>query len=1007
MAQNRTVSGKVTDSKDGSPLIGASVVAKGSTVGAITDVNGTFKLSVPATANTLVVTYIGYVRKEVPVTSDVTNVTLDAVNNSLNEVLVVGYGTVRKKDATGAVVKISSGDFVQGVTTDPLQQLQGKAAGVVITTSDGDPNSTASVRIRGTASLSGGQDPLYVIDGVAGADIHSVAPNDIESFDILKDASAAAIYGSRAAAGVILVTTKTGKAGKTQVSVNTYVASESPEHLVQFMDRTQYLSAYQSFYGHSMPVFDPAKPSTTSDQGANTNWFKAITRTGFTHNENLALSGGSEKSHYRGSLTYTDQQGIALNSGRKDLNGRFNFDQKTLDDKLLITLNVAATHTNSNYVANPAWLDAASVPSVISIYDPLKPGQYQAINNTQEANPVPFLTLLTNVGATDRLSGNLRFDYTLVKGLIITPYANATRATTNTNLYYPPSGLLQPVIDQQGFTPASISNHGDVDKGATTVTDETYGITLNYKGEFGKSRLNLLGGYEYNSYNYTGFRVLATDFNDINLPNENINAANAVTPSGIGSYYNGYILHSLFGRVEYNFNDKYYLTANVRYDQSNKLGINNQGEVFPSFSAAWTISNEDFMKDIKWITSLKLRGGYGLIGNQDAITPYLSQFLFGPNNKTYYDGASGKFLTSNFAIQNQNKDIRWEVRSTTDVAIDFSLFDGRLNGSFDYYNSTTDHLLYPYSVPLGGQFFVPTIIANIGSLSNKGFDFSVNYRIISSKDFSWTAGANASFNRNKILNLSGQFAGNSFNVVQRNVGSTSGLGISGAISAIAYLKVGYPVGTLLLPEYAGQYSGPIAAAKGKQEFYYQNTATGKRDTTSDVSKLNYADNGSTQDRKFYTTDPKFTYGISNTFTYKQFDLTIFLRGQYGSKGFNETAMDYSSLQKLGTYAVLANAQSLGITSSSEPSNYWLQSTSFLKIQNATLGYSVGVKNSRYIDKLHLYIAGNNLYTFTSYKGLDPELNTVAALNNSSAGIDTRTLYPRSRQISFGINLILK
>jgi iron complex outermembrane receptor protein len=1000
LAQNRSITGKVTDSKDGSPLIGASVVAKGSTVGAVTDVNGSFKLSIPASSNTLVITYIGYARKEVPVTGDVLTISLEPNNNSLNEVLVVGYGSVRKKDATGAVVKVTSADFVQGVTTDPLQQLQGKAAGVVITSTTGDPNATATVRIRGTASLSGGQDPLYVIDGVAGADIRSVAPSDIESFDVLKDASSAAIYGSRAAAGVILVTTKTGKAGKTQVTFNTYVASESPEKLLDFMNRSQYLSAYQSFYGHPMPVFDPTKPSTTSDQGANTNWFKAITQTAFTHNENLGLSGGTEKSHYRGSLTYTDQQGIAITSGRKDLNGRFNFDQKTLNDKLTITLNASASHTASNYATTTAFLDAVSVPSVISIYDPLNPGNYQVINNTAEANPVPYLSLITNVGTTDRLVGSLRLDYLLAKGLTITPYANGTRATTNTNVYYPPSGLLQPISDQQGFTPASLSNAGDVDKGATTTTDKTYGITANYKGVFGKSRINLLGGYEYNSYNYTGFRVFASDFNNINLPNENINAANSISPAGIGSYDNGYILHSILGRAEYNYDDKYYLTANVRYDQSNKLGINNQGQAFPSFSAGWTISNEDFMKGIQWITSLKLRGGYGLIGNQDAITPYLSQFLFGPNNKTYYDGATGKFLTSNFAIQNQNPDIRWEVKKTTDLAVDFSLLNGRLNGSFDYYNSTTDHLLYPYTVPTGGQFFVPTIIANIGSLTNKGFDFSVNYKIIAQSNFSWTAGANLSLNRNKITNLSGTFAGTSLNVTQANVGSTGGLGISGAISNIAYFKVGMPVGTLLLPEYAGQTSS------GKQYFYYKNTTTGQRDTTSDVSKLNYADDG-TGDRKFYTTDPKFTYGINNTFTYKKFDFTIFLRGQYGSKGFNETAMDFSNLQKLGTYAVLADASKLGITSSSEPSSYWLQSTSFLKIQNATLGYTLSFKDSKYVDRLHLYIAGNNLYTFTSYKGIDPELSPVAALSGSTAGIDTRNAFPRARQLSFGINLTLK
>jgi TonB-linked SusC/RagA family outer membrane protein len=1000
MAQNKVVTGKVTDSKDGSPLIGASVAAKGSNIGATTDVNGDFRFSVPASETTLVVTYIGYIRKEVPITTSPLAITLDPTNNSLNEVLVVGYGTVRKKDATGAVVKVNAADFVQGVTTNPLEQLQGKVPGVVITTTSGDPNGSPTVRIRGTASLSGGNDPLYVIDGVAGADIRGVAPSDIESFDVLKDASAAAIYGSRAAGGVILVTTKTGKAGKEQVSFNSYVASGSVEHLENFMDRSQYLSAYQAFYGHSMPT----GTSITSDQGANTNWFKELLRTSFTHNENLALSGGTEKSHYRASVTYTDNPGIVLNSGRKDLYGRLNFDQRTLNDKLLVTLNVTASQSNSNYTDFNTFLNAGAVPSVISVFDPVHPGFYQYINNTQENNPVPQLIYLTNVGTTNRLTGNLRLDYTLAKGLTLSPYANGTHGTNVTNIYYPPAialspvgGLVNAVGDQFGYTP-QLSTHGDVDKGESDYTDETYGATINYKGTFGKSRLNLLGGYEYNSFNFTGFRVGAHDFNDINLPNENIGAANSISTKDIASYDNGYKLNSWFARAEYNFNDKYYITANVRYDHSNKLGLNNQGGVFPSVDAAWVISNEDFMKGVSWISSLKLRGGYGQTGNQDAIGSYLSQYLFNSSGALYYNGASQSFLSSSGPSQNANPDLRWEVKSTTNVAVDFSLFNGRLNGSMDVYTGITNHLLYTYAVPTGSTFFVPFITANIGSLSNKGFEVNLNYNFVKSRDFSWTSGVNFGVNRNKIVSLSGTFAGLNFNVTQANVGSTSGLGISGQISQIGYLKVGYPIGTLLLPEYAG------LDASGQQLFWHYNADGSRTAITGDkIGTLNYADDGSSQDRKFYTTDPKFVYSINNTFAYKAFDLNVFLRGQYGSHGFNESYMDYTSLAKLGTYGVLADAAQLGIKSSSEPSTYWLQSTSFLKVQSVSLGYNVKIVDSRYIDKLHIYVAGNNLYTFTPYKGFDPELTTAGGFT----GIDTRQLYPRARQLSFGVNLTLK
>lgn len=1000
MAQNKTITGKVTDSKDGSALIGASVVAKGTTIGTVTDINGTFKLSVPESATTLVISYIGYVTKESPITGSTVNITVDATNNSLNEVLVVGYGTVRKKDATGAVQKVSSADFVQGVTTDPLQQLQGKASGVVIASTSGDPTGTPTVRIRGTASLTGGNDPLYVIDGVAGADPHALAPNDIESFDILKDASAAAIYGSRAAGGVILITTKRGKAGKAQVFYNGYVGSESVEHLVDFADASQYLAAYKAYKGTDMAT----GTAVGDNQGANTNWYKELLRTGVTQSHNLAISGGNEKSHYRASVTYIDQQGIAINSENKNLNARFNYDQKALNDKLTITMNFQGTHTNSNYTDSLAFFYAAYVPSVYSVRDPLGSGNYQLINNTNQFNPVPILQNIVNNGVTDKMSGNLHLDYILAKGLTFSPAINGSRGSSSNNLYIPPSNLWDggTTFDRLGYglTQTKISGEsntdGDVDKTASTESILTYDFTLAYKTTFGKSRLSLLGGYEGNIFNNTGLRIAAHNFNDINLANENIGAANQVAAgSDPGSYDNGYKLKSWFGRAEYNLSDKYYITGNIRYDWSNKLGLNNQSGVFPSVNGAWVISNEDFMKGSTLFSSLKLRGGWGEVGNQGSITPYGSQFLFGSTGTPYYSGGSNNWLTSNFSIQNPNPDLRWEVKSTTDIAVDFSLFNGRLNGSIDYFNSTTNHLLYTYTVPTGGKFFNTTILANVGTLKNKGFDISLDGSIIKSKDFSWNAGINVSVVRNKITNLSGTFDGTNFNVTQANVGTVTGLGISGAISQVGYLRVGSPVGVLLLPEYAGQNS------KGAQLFYYKN-ASGARDTTSNINLINTADNG-TGDRKYYKTDPAFTYGITNSFVYKAFDMTIFLRGQYGSKGFNQNDMNFTSLTKAGNYSLLATAQKDNITSASEPSSLWLESTSFMKVQSASVGYNVKLGDSKYFDRLHIYVAGNNLYTFTSYKGIDPELTTTGG----QTGIDSPISYPRSRQLSLGLNLTLK
>ncbi len=999
MAQNKTVSGKVTDSKDGSPLIGASVVAKGTSVGAITDINGIYKLSVPASSTSLVISYIGYVTKEVAITSETVNASLDATNNSLNEVLVTGYGTQRKKDQTGSIVRVGADDFVQGVTTDPLQQLQGKAAGVTISTNSGDPNSPAVVRIHGTASLGGGNDPLYVVDGVPGIDIRTVAPSDIESFVILKDASAAAIYGSRASGGVIQVTTKQGKAGKPQVSYNVYVASESAQHLIAFADASQYLAAYQEANnGASMPT----GTTTTSNQGVNTNWFKALLRTGFTQSHNLSVSGGTDQSHYRASVTYQDQDGIAINSGRKEFNGRFNFDQKALDNKLTITMGLAVDHVNAAYSDSAAWEDAASVPSVISEYQPGgAPGQYQYINNTDENNPVPFLAQIINTGTTDKIIGNLRLDYLIVPSLTISPYANVIRGNGTGHIYIPASNLLGAVSDRIGGFVFD-QQDGDEDLSSTTETIQTAGVTANYKGTFGKSKLTLLGGYEYNSYNYSGYHIEAHDSYDVNLPYENLNSFNSVNAvSDLSSYANGYKLNSYFGRAEYNFNSKYYLTGTVRYDWSNKLGLNQQAEVFPSVSAAWNISNEDFMKSVTWISSLKLRGGYGQTGDQDVIGAYSSQLLFGNAGGTlYYNGATQKWLPANFSIQNQNPGLKWEEKTVTDVAVDFSLFNGRLNGNIDFYNANTNHLLFPYPVATGGQFFVGTILANVGSLNNKGVDIALNAIVVKSGDFSWNIGANVSLNRNKITDLAGTLPGGTqVSQTYTQVGGTGGLGISGSIANIGYLAVGYPVGTLLLPQYAG------IDAKGNQLFYHY-AADGTK-TAVQADALTIGNPGS-DDRRYYTTDPKFTYGITNAVHFKQFDLNLFLRGDYGSHAFNEVGLDYSTIAgKVGTYALLANALSQGINSQPTPSSYWWQSTSFLKVQSATIGYNFIVKDSRYVDRLHIYVGGNNLFTFTSYKGVDPEVNSNVV--GGDAGIDSRNqgLYPRTRQLSFGVNITLK
>ncbi|HZX57752.1 MAG TPA: SusC/RagA family TonB-linked outer membrane protein, partial [Mucilaginibacter sp.] len=676
MAQNVAVTGKVTDSKDGLPIPGVSIVAKGTSIGITTDVNGTFRLSVPKSATTLVVSYIGYDRKEVPITSSAMNITLDANSTALNEVTVVsvGYGSARKKDITGAVSSISAKSFNQGAIINPVDQLSGKIAGLVITQPGGDPNQNASVRLRGQASLTGGLSPLFVVDGVVLDDptqFQNIPPDDIASYDVLKDASAAAIYGSRGANGVIIVTTKKGAAGRAVVSYDGLVGSSTQSKYYDLLSPSAYSSAIEAI---------PGVTASTYELGGNTDWQKAISRTAYQQRHTVSLSGGTNTFNYIASVNYSDQQGIILNSGKQQLGFRFNGEQKALNDKLDIKVGIQNVSTNRSLVDYSNFSYMYNAPPTYPIKN--ANGAYNEFSDFNLENPVEHINeeyLRTNEYLT-LMNGSA--DYTITNGLKVGGQMAVSRNNVQTHAF-------DPTFADQG----NLNQAGQAQENTNSYKGNLH---INYDKTFGKSTLNLLGGYEHNDYIYDNFLATGKQYLIPAQLDNNLNSG-VQTYDNISSYKQEYLLISFFARAAYNYDDRFYATATIRRDGSSKFGSSYQNGYFPSFDVAYRFK-KDLLANVDWIDDMKIRAGYGVTGNSDAIGVYNTIETIAPGNK-FYNGGTDQYLASYSVNQNANPLLKWEERHGRNVGLDFSLFNGRLSGDMDYFNDQTKNLLYNYTVP--------------------------------------------------------------------------------------------------------------------------------------------------------------------------------------------------------------------------------------------------------------------------------------------------------------------
>ncbi len=955
------VKGRVFD-ENGMPLPGATVLEEGTQNSVQTDPEGNFEISVSGPDAVIAISFIGYATSRTPAGQMPAEIKMAIDTSELQEVVVVGYSTSARRDVTGAVSSISAKDMNQGVITTPLQLIGGKLAGVVVTQTGSEPGSTPSVRIRGISSLVGGSDPLIVIDGIQGnlELLNQIAPTEIASIDVLKDASATAIYGSRGAPGVIIVTTKKSKPGTTSVEFSSTVSFD------RISKKLDMLSA-DEWWAEAQRVGVPA----AANHGANTDWYGIMTQTGISQNHTLAFGGGSEKFNYRASLSAILQEGVVIESKNQKYIGTIQATQLALDDKLKLTFNISSgLHETSTMVQSIGR--AAFTSNLITnayLMRPTDPvyntdGTYYTDPNVfGYLNPYAVSQTVTNEREFENLFGSLRADLELFDGLSAAWFGSWRKTNSMNGFFIPVKSTDANAINQGGF--ANIEHNKQNEK----LMD----MSLTYKKTFGDHRLNLLGLYEWQNQEYEGTYAQARGFiNDVTTYHALQQGNLADVRSGdLRSYKNDRTLVSFLGSVNYAFMDRYLFTASLRRDGSSIFGVNNKWGNFPSASVGWQIDKESFMASQTVVNELKIRGGYGVTGNQQGLGPQGSLNLVDQQGSTYFGGEQ---ITNYGISQNGNPDLKWETKKQTNIGVDFAMINSRLRGTVDVFTATTDNLLFGYTVPQPPYPF-PSITANVGSIRNEGVEVSLAYDVIKNEDMRLTLGGNVSFLRNEVLNLSGSLDGVPLNTDYVGWGPN------------AYLIKGQPIGTFNILHHTGKND--------------QNT-----ETVLDSNGDGIIDQGAQSPDRFMKGGslPTYTFAFNPTFQYKNLDFSMLWRGSGGNKVYNSLRASLSYEENIGKSNLLASAPQQGLFTSQYGSDLWLEDGSFIRLDNATLGYTIRMKEGmKYIDSVRLSVTGNNLWLITDYSGIDPELNFTGG---NGAGGDNG-IYPRTRTFAIGLNVKFK
>ena len=963
LAQQK-VTGKVKDSS-GEPVIGASVVVKGNnTMGTITDFDGIFMLDVPA-KSVLVISYIGYVTQEVPTAGkNSLEIVLKEDTKTLDEVVVIGYGTQRKGDVTSSVASVKADNFVKGAVKDVGQLIQGKVAGLAITNPNGDPTGSTQIRLRGTNTIGGANTaPLVLIDGIPG-ELGTVAPEDVESVDVLKDGSAAAIYGTRGTNGVILITTKQAKGVDiNQVEYNGYVSTSLIAKKLDMLNADEFRTLYPD-----------------QDHGADTDWIDEISRTPVSHVHNLSLMGGNSKTNYIANLNYASRQGIMKKSDFESFQGRIEVTHRMFDDKLKLKFGLFGKKNQMESTTSGGsfrgWVYGQATRR--NPTDPVRneDGTWnENVSKFEYENPLALLYEAEgNVKKTQlRYNGNIV--YNPIKDLTLSAVFSYIRDNMNRG-YGETLNHISALRD-------GLAGWSSV--GAYTKMEKLMELTAQYSKEIGAHKFTVLGGYSYNETDFEELWIDNYGFQDDYFGGwHNIGIGSALKDgkANIGSKKTPTNLIGFFGRATYSFKNRYLLMGALRYEGASQLwGTDNAWGLFPSVSVGWRITEEAFMKNQKIFDDLKLRVGYGVTGSQPK-DPFLGVAMLKYGS---YAFVNGNWVQTIVPASNPNPDLKWEEKKETNIGLDFVSWGGRLSGSIDYYNRDVDGLIYEYGVPTPPNLYNKTM-ANGGTMRNRGVEVLVTVVPVQNKDFEWSTTGTFSLNSNKLISLSGSIFKSDYDYF--NTGTVE---YSGQVADSHRVQVGESIGNF--------YGFKVVDVDSEGRWIYE-------DRNGEL--VNYKDFTHAPEDKHVIGNglPKWYAGWNNTLRYKNFDLNVTMRGAFGFQIINGGRMNYENVKNSRFENRLKSVNDLvfgkhTLSSEVEPefNSYYVENGDYWKIDNITLGYSFG-QVGKYIKSLRVYGSVLNALTITGYKGIDPEVST----DGLTPGYDTRDRYPSVRSFTFGVNV---
>ena len=964
-AMHAQITGTVLEASTDFPVIGASVIEVGTTNGVITDFDGNFVLNV-AEGTQIEISYMGFAAKTLAA-KDGMVVKLEEDTYALQEVVAIGYGSQTKKEITGSVASVKAEDFNKGAFNSAEGLLQGKVAGLTMSKDGGgDPtNRGFSVQIRGTGSLTGSTTPLYIIDGVPGASMNNLNPNDIESMDVLKDGSAAAIYGTRANAGVIIITTKKGKEGKTQVEYTGTISTANTAGRINLYSPEEYVAAGGANFGHQ------------------TDWYKEITRVPVSTEHNIALSGGMKNVDYRASVNYKMNQGLAKNSEFQEIMARASVNQQALNNILEFNYNVSYSKTNSSWVNHSAYQQAMKYNPTMPVYttpdDPnyLKYGGYfQNFDKSGFSNPVAIVMQPADQGGDQTFLGSVRATIKPVAGLRLSAFGSYQYWNRSTGKYLPSNS-----VDGNGMG-------GQASKSNNFNTTRIFEATAQYTNDINNHAFTILAGYAYQDYVEESFSASNTMFptddflyNNLGLGEGLNNLTNGGSKDGIGmgSWKQEWKLASAFARINYNYDQKYYLNASIRAEGSSKFGANNRWGYFPSVSASWLITNEGFMRNQDVVKELKLRAGYGVTGNMPGdCYPWIGRMS---KNEDYAYFGDNKVATWSLSTV-PNPDLKWETKHEINVGVDFSLLNGRLGGTIDYYNRTTRDLLYWYPVD-ASKYEAGSMLLNLGSLRNQGVEVTLNGVAIERKNFVWNLALTLAHNKNKVLSLGNdEFKFPEADKLRGGLGEGSAGWTS---EAFQILEEGESVGNF--------YGYKFSRIDENGNFLGINRDGKELDFRSLTSKDKVILGNAL---------PIITWGLSSSMSFYNVDFSFNIRGAIGGKLLNQKRLAYGNKTSLATGNMIISPDNQ-LTPPKKMTDYYLEDGTYAKLGDVTIGYTFQIKEeiAKYINRARIYVTAQNLATISNYSGVDPETVNMTGLE---PGIEGVSYYPIPRTFMLGVNL---